>query len=199
MEYPLKKVLQRPDLSGRLVNWDIGLGQFDIEFHPWVAIKGQALADFLVETCGVPEVDELSKNSTWVIYVDGSSAGGCSGAGVVLTGLGGERFNYAIKLDFNTTNNEAEYEAVMAGLSVALSMGIANLEVRSDSQVIVRQVIGGFDVQEDRMTKYLDKVRQFQSHFDRIVLTKIPREQNSKANTLPRAGSRTEQKLHLGK
>jgi hypothetical protein len=47
-EYPMKKVLQKLDLSGRLVNWGIELGQFDIEFHPQTAIKGQTLADFLV-------------------------------------------------------------------------------------------------------------------------------------------------------
>jgi hypothetical protein len=50
-EYPLKKVLQKPDLSGRLVNWAVELGQFDIEFHPRTAIKRQALVDFILEMC----------------------------------------------------------------------------------------------------------------------------------------------------
>jgi hypothetical protein len=54
-EYLMKKVLQKPDLSGRLVNWAMELGQFDIEFHPRTAIKGQVLADFLVEFCNIPE------------------------------------------------------------------------------------------------------------------------------------------------
>jgi hypothetical protein len=54
-EYPLKRVLQKPDLSGRLVNWAVELGQFDIEFHPRTAIKGQALADFFLEFCNTPE------------------------------------------------------------------------------------------------------------------------------------------------
>jgi hypothetical protein len=55
IEYPLRKNLQKPDLSGRLVNWAVQLGHFDIEFHPWTAIKDQALADFLVEFCNIPE------------------------------------------------------------------------------------------------------------------------------------------------
>jgi hypothetical protein len=54
-EYPLKKVLQKPDLSGRLVNWAVELRQFDIEFHPRMAIKGQALADFFLEFCNTSE------------------------------------------------------------------------------------------------------------------------------------------------
>lgn len=63
-EYPMKKVLQKPDLSGRLVNWAVELGQFDIEFHPRTAIKGQVLTDFLAEFCNIPEAEELSKDST---------------------------------------------------------------------------------------------------------------------------------------
>jgi len=54
-EYPLRKILQKLDLSGRLVNWAVELEQFDIEFHPRTVIKGQALADFLVEFCNIPE------------------------------------------------------------------------------------------------------------------------------------------------
>jgi hypothetical protein len=82
-EYPLRKILQKLDLSGRLVNWGVELGQFDIEFHPWTAIKGQALANFLVEMSGVPEAQELPEKTTWVAYVDGSSTGGGAGSGRV--------------------------------------------------------------------------------------------------------------------
>jgi hypothetical protein len=49
------------DLSGRLVNWAIELGQFDIEFHPRTAIKGKALVDFLIELINTPESQELPK------------------------------------------------------------------------------------------------------------------------------------------
>jgi len=53
-KYPVKKVLQKPDLSRRLINWVVELGQFDVEFHPRIDIKGQALADFLVEFYNIP-------------------------------------------------------------------------------------------------------------------------------------------------
>jgi hypothetical protein len=115
----MKKILQKPDLSGRLVNWAIELGQFDIELHSRTTIKGQALADFLIELSDTPESEELPKEATWVPYVDGSSANRKGGVSVVLTSLEGEKFQYAIKLDFITANNEAEYEAVLAGLTIA--------------------------------------------------------------------------------
>lgn len=133
----MKKILQKLDLSGRLVNWSVELGQFDIEFHPQTSIKGQVIADFLLEFNNTPESDELPKKETWIAYVDGSSANRKNGVGVTLTSLDGEKFKYAIKLDFVTTNNKAKYEAVLAGLSIAGEMGAKNVEIRSDSQVIV--------------------------------------------------------------
>jgi hypothetical protein len=132
-EYPMRKVLQKPNLSGRLVNWAIELGQFDIQFHPRTAIKGQVLADFLAEFCNFPEADELPKESTWIVHVDESSAQGRSGVGVILRNPEGQEFSFAIKLDFVTTNNEAEYEAVIAGLALSREMGATNVEIRSDS------------------------------------------------------------------
>jgi hypothetical protein len=128
-EYPLRKILQKPDLSGRLVNWAVELGQFDIEFHPRTAIKGKALADFLVEMCNIPESEELPKDSTWVVYVDGSSASKRSGVGIMLLNPEGQVFRFAIKLNFVTTNNEAEYEAVIAGLSISREVGASNVEI----------------------------------------------------------------------
>jgi len=66
----MRKVLQKPDFLGRIVNWVVELQQFDVKFHPH--IKGQALADFLVEFCNIPESEELPQESTWVVHVDGS-------------------------------------------------------------------------------------------------------------------------------
>lgn len=129
----MKKLLQKPDLSGRLVNWAVELGQFDIEFHPRIAIKGQVLADFLVEMSNTPEAKELPREATWVAHVDGSSMNKKSEIGVVLVSPEGQKFQYAIKLDFVTTNNEVEYEAVLVGLSIAQEMGITNPEIKSDS------------------------------------------------------------------
>jgi hypothetical protein len=54
-EYPLKKVLQKPDLSGGLVNWAMELEEFDLEFYPKNTIKAQVLADFIAEFSNLPE------------------------------------------------------------------------------------------------------------------------------------------------
>jgi ribonuclease HI len=195
MEYPMKKVLQKPDLSGRLVNWAVELGQFDIEFHPRTTIKGQVLAELPKEFCNIPEAEELPKELTWVVYVDGSSAWGKSGVGVLPRNPEGQEFGFAIKLDFVTTNNEA----VIASLALSREMGATNVEIRSDSRVVVGQVQGQFEAQEDRMASYLDQVRQFQSYFERVVITKIPQEENIRANEFSKIASGTDEEIEASR
>jgi ribonuclease HI len=175
------------------------LGQFDIEFHPRTAIKGQVLADFLVEFCNIPEAEELPKESTWVVFVDGSSTQGRSGVGVLLRNPEGQEFGFAVKLDFVTTNNEAEYEAVIAGLALSREMGATNVKIRSDSQVVVGQVQGQFEAQEDRMARYLEEVCRFQSYFERFVITKIPREENIRADEFSKIASGTDEEIEASR
>jgi hypothetical protein len=132
--------MQKLDLSGRLANWAIELGQFDLEFIPRNAIKGQALADFLVEFTNMPEIEEPNIEQKWVVYVDGSSMKKKGGARIVLVTPEGDELNGSLRLEFKTTNNKAEYEAVVAGLEMALELGADSVEVRSDSQVIVGHI-----------------------------------------------------------
>lgn len=181
--------MQKSDLSGRLVNWAIELGQYDIEYHPRTAIKGQALADFVVEMNESPDMEGLSKVSTWTVYVDDSSAGERGGAGIVFWRPNREEFRYALKFGFVATNIEAEYEAVLSAMEIAREMGIMNLEIWSDSQVVVEQVNGSYAAQEARMSQYLEKVRQFYPYFDKVALTKVPREENGLADAISCIGS----------
>jgi ribonuclease HI len=192
-EYPLRKVMQKLDLSGRLANWAIELGQFDLEFIPRNAIKGQALADFLVEFTNVPEIEQPDMERKWVIYVDGSSTKKKGGAGIVLFTPDGEELSSSLTMEFKTTNNEAEYEAVVAGLELALELGADSVEVRSDSQVIVGHINGEFEAKGEKMKKYLTKVQSMQAAFRKFCIKKIPREDNEKADHLARRASAEEE------
>ncbi|KAK3036927.1 hypothetical protein RJ639_030892 [Escallonia herrerae] len=86
-DQPLRKVLLSPEASGRLVNWYVELGEFDIQYKSRTAIKAQALADFIVECTLLEDPLQLviSKvTDPWNIYVDGSSTVGSSGAKIIL-------------------------------------------------------------------------------------------------------------------
>jgi ribonuclease HI len=189
MEYPLRKVMQKLDLSGRLANWAIELGQFDLEFVPRNVIKGQALADFLAEFTNMPKIEEPKIEREWVVYVDGSSTKKNGGARIVLVTLEREELNGSFILEFKTTNNEAEYEAVIAGLGLALELGAKSVEIWSDSQVIVGHIRGKFEAKGERMRKYLTKVQSMKASFQKFSITKIPLEDNEKADHMARIAS----------
>jgi hypothetical protein len=116
--------MRKLDLSGRLANWVIELGEFDIEFHPRNTIKGQALADFLAEFTNLLESEDLPHTR----------------AGVMLITPDGEELCSSLKLEIKTTNNEAKYEVVIVGLRLAQEMGAEFVELWSDSQVITGHI-----------------------------------------------------------
>ena len=112
-----------------MVQWAIELSQFDIEYHPKMAIKAQALADFIAEFT-LPDKENLSLEAErWTIKTDGSSAQGRGGVGVIMTAPNGEKLKYRVQPKFPATNNEAEYEGILTGLRLGRALGIKHLLV----------------------------------------------------------------------
>ena len=91
---------------------------------------------------------------------------------------------YALKLEFQVSNNEAEYEDVIVGLNLAHSMEADQLEVCSDSQLVVKQIEDGYEAKGEKMIRYLKKVRELLKKFVRVQAKHIPRTKNSWADTL---------------
>nr|GEW83758.1 reverse transcriptase domain-containing protein [Tanacetum cinerariifolium] len=97
--------------------------------RPRVSVKGQILADFIVErpeedSSDTPMEEEGELPKPWILFTDGSSCTDGSGAGLILTNPKGMEFTYALRFRFDATNNEAEYEALIAGLRIAKQMGV---------------------------------------------------------------------------
>ncbi|XP_077223460.1 uncharacterized protein LOC143857074 [Tasmannia lanceolata] len=92
--------------------------------------------------------------------MDGSASKVGCGAGVVLQGPDGFIAEYALRLDFKASNNEDEYKALLAGLSLAAELGTRKLRIYSDSQLVVEQVNEVYEAKELRMKRYLQKVRE---------------------------------------
>ncbi|GJW46606.1 reverse transcriptase domain-containing protein [Tanacetum coccineum] len=108
---------------------------------PRISIKGQILVDFIVERPEEESPDELMAepeelSEPWTLFTDGSSCIDGSGAGLILTNPEGVEFTYAMRFRFEATNNEAEYEALIAGLRIAEQMGIKNLQAKRDSRLV---------------------------------------------------------------
>ena len=113
-DQPLKKVMSNPEAAGRMALWAIELSEFDVQYRPRIAIKRQVMADFIAEYTQ-PEDEGAEGQKLWIIHTDGSSNQHSEGAGVFILTPEGDKIECMIRLDFPTTNNEAEYEALVAG------------------------------------------------------------------------------------
>ncbi|XP_070018331.1 uncharacterized protein [Nicotiana sylvestris] len=91
------------------------------------------------------------------------------------------------------TNYEAEYEAMIVGLELAKGLGAEVIDAKCDSLLVVNHVNGSFDVRDDRMQRYLDKLQMTLYRFKEWTLDHVPREQNSEAGALANLGSSVEE------
>ncbi|XP_060190734.1 uncharacterized protein LOC132620012 [Lycium barbarum] len=146
--FPLRSILHRSELSGRLAKWAIELSEFDITYQPRNAIKSQILADFVGDFSSKLTL-EVEKETTatsgsffgiWTLYTDGESNESGLRLGLVLKVPSGEIVCQTIKCP-KITNNEAEnkYEVVVVGLKLALEYGVESIKVHCDSELVVNQ------------------------------------------------------------
>ncbi|GJX60221.1 reverse transcriptase domain-containing protein [Tanacetum coccineum] len=161
-DQPIQQVLSRPEVAGRLQKWSIELGEYAIHYRPRVSVKGQILADFIVERPEEESPDTLMEveeelPEPWILFTDGSSCTDGSGAGLILTNPEGMEFTYALRFRFDATNNEAEYEALIVGLRIAEQMGVKNLQANVGSRLVANQVNGMYVAKEVDMIRYLEK------------------------------------------
>lgn len=137
-DQPIKQILSKPEVAGRLQKWSIELGEYDIHYRPRVSVKGQILANFIVERpeddfTNEPMEEEERLSEPWTLFTDGSSCRDGSGVGLVLTSLEGTKFTYALRFTFKASNNESDYEALLARLRIEEQMGVKNLQENVDS------------------------------------------------------------------
>ncbi|GJT94138.1 reverse transcriptase domain-containing protein [Tanacetum coccineum] len=169
-DQPIKNILNNTKTSGKLAKYAVEPGAYNITFIPYNAVKGQVLADFLSEAPEGEEEELFFQNA--------------GGAGLVLIGPSGIEYTYALRLTFPSTNNEAEYEALLAGLRIAQQMNISNIEVKVDSKLVASQINGNYETSKDSMIKYLVKVKEYTSGFKSFLIQNIPRNMNQKADVL---------------
>ena len=118
------------------------------------------------------------------MYVDGASNQNDSGVGLVLISPEKIIIEKSLRLDFSTTNNEAEYEALMMGMIMVQRMGGKSIKVFSDLRLVVGQVKGEFEAKDERMQGYLSQVKCLQSEFESFNLLYIPISNNAHADSL---------------
>ena len=198
-QLPLKTILRSADYTGRIAKWGTILRAFDIKYMPRTSIKGQVLADLVVEFTE-PEIEELPSVGnmdeklvgtisqyhlpTWEVYVDGTSNQKGSGVGLVVMSPEKVVIEKSLRLNFSATNNEAEYEALLVGMAMVQSMEGKSIKLFSDSRLVVGQVRGEFEAKDERMQGYLSQVKFLQLKFDSFDLLHVPRSGNAHVDSL---------------
>ncbi|GJW67111.1 reverse transcriptase domain-containing protein [Tanacetum coccineum] len=189
--------LTAPQGGYEVAKWAIELGEHDIVFQE----RGDKTPkDFLIE---VPLEDNKKKEEEkadtksmktelsceWKLFTDRAASSDGSGAGLMLIDPEGKEYTYALRFGFETTNNEAEYEALLAGLRTSPPLKITKWKQRCCQTV--NQIKGTYTAKQPTIREYLQKTKEALKDFDSYTIEHIRRNQNKKADALSKLASMT--------
>ncbi|XP_075649982.1 uncharacterized protein LOC142620504 [Castanea sativa] len=184
-EYPLQSLLRRSNFTERIDKWGTRLGSFDIRYRPRNSVKGQVLTDFIAEfSPRSTDVVCLVEVRPWKVFVDGASNTAGAGVGIVVITPEGLKLEHLFRLGFRASNNEAEYEALLTGLRVVMDLGAKEVEVYSNSLIVVNQGQGNFEAKDPQMIEYLRLVKQTVGNFSNVKIERVARGQNRHVDSL---------------
>ncbi|XP_057758663.1 uncharacterized protein LOC130979272 [Arachis stenosperma] len=180
IDQPLRQILTRPELAGQLIKWSIELSEFDIQYESRKTLKAQILADFVSKMTNETQHTEAN----WIIHVDGASNREGSGAGILLKE--GEKViaEQSLQFCFNASNNQAEYEALLAGLKLVQQLRIPRIIVYCVFSQVVHQIKGEYQVKDPLLEKYWLITKDLISKFSKFDIIHVNRKQNTRANVL---------------
>ncbi|CAL2257269.1 unnamed protein product [Prunus armeniaca] len=179
-DFPLRSILHSPDASQQLMKWAIELSQYNLIYWPKTAIKAQTLADFVSKFTPSAEEEKLVNKKKESSKADETSVEPSQPRETLL--------EQAITLSFPASKNEAEYEALLAGLCLGKELAIKKLAIYSDSQLITNQASGEYMAKHQRMILYLEKVQELLKAFPTFTIQQVPRAKNAYANALASLG-----------
>ncbi|XP_020254169.1 uncharacterized protein LOC109831246 [Asparagus officinalis] len=202
-------------LNWRLARWTLLLSQYDIHFMPQKSVKGQAICDLmashplkkiidLLENLPdeTPEVNTTSPWKVWQLFFDDASHIGMSGSivtgvGVVLISLQNLVLPQAFSLMEPCTNNVAEYNALLIGLELATELEINHLEAYDDSQLIVKQMTGEYEVRNDDLIPLHKAAAKLIMSFEIFCIEHVLRSKNTHADALASLAANLAQPLGM--
>ncbi|XP_050278093.1 uncharacterized protein LOC126719600 [Quercus robur] len=198
---PLKYLFVKISLSGRLSRWLILLVEFDLKYVARKTIKGSVVLDFCAENPiegengkeDFPDEDILNVElGAYKMYFDEAVNRFGNGIGILLITLEGSHIPLAIKLNFEVTNNMANYEACITEMEAFRELGVKEVEVFGDSTLVIAQAQKLWKVKEEHLKPYQQYLEDLTKTFDKIMYTIIPRAQNQFVDALATLASMVE-------
>ena len=175
----------------------MALSKFSLQYVPQKAVKGQALADFLAQHPSPYDFGETdveigmvdARDNFWTLYFEGSSTSTSVGVGIVIQSPQQHRWYFSLKLDFECTNNQAEYEALVIGLDVLHELRAPRVFVLGDSELVINQLNGIFRCMSCTLAPYHMVSSYLAESFDDITFCHISRDRNTVADELAQLAS----------
>jgi ribonuclease HI len=186
----VKYMLHKLILSGRMGKWAYSVIEYDLKYEPLRATKGQVIADLIVDHMVSTENDaHLAEVAPWKLFFYGSVCSRGKGVGCVLVLPHGVCHEFAMKLEFACTNNQAEYEGLLHGLELLKEIGVKKIEALEDSNLVVQQIKGESQCLNGTSNGYRDQCLDIIHTLDSFKIRHIPREDNWRANALAQQAS----------
>ncbi|KAA3481162.1 RNA-directed DNA polymerase (Reverse transcriptase), Ribonuclease H [Gossypium australe] len=166
------------------------------------AVKGSAIANFLASRAledyeplnfDFPNEDLMyvaateegtAEDRPWKLNFNGASNAMGNGIGAVLVSPNGDHYPFTCKLDFDCTNNMAEYKACIMGIRAAMELKIRVLEVYGDSTLVIYQLKGEWETRDPKLVDYKRLVQGLIKEFGDITFSYLPRDENQMADAL---------------
>jgi ribonuclease HI len=187
--FPLGEIIQCREASGRIAKWAVEIMGETISFAPRKAIKSQVLADFVAEWVDTQLPTAPIQPELWTMYFDGSLMKTGVGAGLLFISPLRKHLCYVLHLHFPTSNNVAEYEALVNGLRIAIELGVRRLDARGDSQLVIDQVMKNSHCRDRNLEAYCDEVRHLEDKFYGLELNQVARWYNETVDELAKIAS----------
>lgn len=174
----VKYMMSMPILNGRIGKWILALSEFDLQ---------QVKADFITQHCG-PKV-QMVEPVPWTLFFDGSICGVGCGIGVILISPRGARYQFLLPIPDESTNNQAEYEAVLKGIKLLREINADAVEIFGDSMLVVNQLNGVYGCSNEILKGYMEECLELLEEFKLVIVEHIPRMHNGEANKLAQNAS----------
>jgi len=167
------------------IKWILALSEFDLHYESAKAVKGQIMADFVTQHCGAVETLEIVP---WTLFFDGSTCdwGGKNRHSV---NFPSRKEEFSLPIVATSTNNQAEYQALIKGLELLKEVHADAIEIFGDSMLVINQMAGSYECRSEVLIIYYEKSMQLLREFRDFRLEHIPRSHNEEAIRLAQHAS----------
>ncbi|XP_050891471.1 uncharacterized protein LOC127096990 [Lathyrus oleraceus] len=185
----IKHMLSKPILHSRIGKWVLALTGYSLTYMPLKAVKGQAVADFIVDHSIVQNSLNYLEFEPWELYFDGSTHKYGTGVRILIISPRKIPTKFKYKVEGLCSNNEAEYEALIANLEILLELGATRVKILEDSELLIKQIKKEYKCFKENLIMRFVIASRLLRKFEVVNIRHIPRLQNQEANDLSQISS----------